>query len=263
MRRPQGNRPSARRAEGGQSSDAWNDRPVYWATLNYIRWWWATDGLRLGAIRRSRGFTPKVLRSMAVEYNVNRGIVSAKAEIDDAANGLCKLVNASSRKWPISLTDRADFCVNLLNRAINQQWVHGHQISLITKLMWFLRPIGWTPFDRFAASGLGIKPSAEPCRRMTQFYAALEGLSFQPLMKEMQAVVNGTQLNGLPATRIVDRLLMVRGGLASEAELIAASKEFLSLLPSHTRKTVEGVGSKLQKTFGWEPLLMPDFGKTA
>ncbi|MFN7306686.1 MAG: hypothetical protein ACK5TQ_08905, partial [Acetobacteraceae bacterium] len=60
------------------SRGAWDDAQLYWATLGYLRWWWATDGPRLDVVRSVGGMTVSMLRSIALEYNVSRLILGAK-----------------------------------------------------------------------------------------------------------------------------------------------------------------------------------------
>jgi hypothetical protein len=87
---------------------------------------------------------------------------------------------------------------------------------------------------------------------MRKFYAFLHEQEFIPLVRGMQRLVDKTSLKGLPAGRIVDTLLMTRGGLRDDT---APASEFLKLPPRDIRLTVQQLGTELQDAFGKERLL--------
>ena len=248
---------------------AWQDAEVFWSTIAYLRCWWATDGINVKAIQRAGAMTPELLREIAKEYKVNRGIPRADVvdigdddnDCDDddyhrdpVARDLAALLNRDRGDWPVGLVERADRCCRILRIAQASKLFYRDQISAVTKFMWFLKPEGWTMFDRYAANGLGVDSRLPALQRMQAFYGALAERGFEEVCARMQKRIDDSAFKGLPAGRILDTLLMARGDRGGDAETVARLKDFLSLLPLDTGGQLVNLAWALQRQFGNEVL---------
>jgi len=89
---------------------------------------------------------------------------------------------------------------------------------------------------------------------MPAFYAWLDTTRFADVVPEMQALIDGSSMPGLPATRILDTLLMARGGRRlPEVE----AQGFLACLPEQARGDVTDLAGRLQHQFGEAVLPTP------
>jgi len=251
----------------------WDEAQLYWATLGYLRWWWATDGARLEVVRSAGKISVPMLRSIALEYNVTRLILGAKkSEVvreagdglgdDPSAACLCTILNAARASWPGTLPERAKACLDIVDKAKRQGVAKKDLASATTKFMWFLQPSDWTVFDRFAKDGLSFKAPTKARDQMLAFYDTLEARGFVPLAREMQQQIDSSAFRGLPATRILDTLLMARGGRGNDDASTAMLCGFLSVLPEATREAAIVLATTLQRDFGHD-VLKPDDRKTA
>ena len=239
---------------------AWQQRPLYWSTIAYLRAWWATDGVRLAVIRK-HGMWPEMLRSLGAEYNVNRSIVrtdKAKGIEDTSAKAICDILHRAGDRWPAELLDRAQACEGI---AFQMRSYTGETeknlVSAATKFMWFLKPDGWTVFDSFAAAGMGVKAHLPRLEQLRNFYAQLNAAGFGPLAVEMEVIIRRSTLSGLPAARILDTLLMARGGRSGDAGAVERLEAFLNLLPAASRSPLETLATSLHERFGVHELASP------
>lgn len=265
---------------------SWTEAPLYWSTIRYLRAWWATDGVNVQRVA-DEGMTTPLLRSIAKEYNVNRGIAAAKNSkvalhvhgdlgTDPSAALLCKLVNEAVHNWPDGLLARAQACRDVMDKAADHQvgvpiWrkpLPDGQLSnelpalkdlasAITKLVWFLRPHGWTIFDDLAATGLGI-PDQQRRARMTAFYDRLHDLRFEALVAAMAQEIEARGFTPILAPRILDTVLMARSEANGPKAQIANEVAFLSLLPPALAASVTDLASYLHGQFHTHPLIAYD-----
>lgn len=240
---------------------AWRERPLYWSTIGYVRAWWATDGVRL-AIIGEHGMQPDMLRSLGAEYNVNRSITrpdKTKGAEDANAKAVCAILHAARSRWPADLLGRAEVCEDI---AAQMRPFTGETeknlVSAATKFMWFLEPDGWTVFDRFAAGGMRVGGHLSRVEQLHTFYARLNDTKFDALVADMQAAMKCSLLPDLPSARILDTLLMARGGRGGDAGSMERLDAFLALLPATTRNPLEALAQDLQDRFGGHPLASPD-----
>jgi hypothetical protein len=82
--------------------------------------------------------------------------------------------------------------------------------------------------------------------------------AFGGLFAGMQAVMKRGLLPRLPSARILDTLLMARGGRGGNAGAIERLNAFLALLPATTRNPLEALAQDLQTRFGGHRLASPD-----
>lgn len=240
---------------------AWRERPLYWSTIGYVRAWWATDGVRLAIIRK-HGMQPDMLRSLGAEYNVNRSITrhdKTKGAEDANAKAVCDILHAARSRWPADLLGRAKVCedISAQMRPFTGE-TEKNLVSAATKFMWFLEPDGWTVFDRFAAGGMRVAGHLPRLEQLRSFYTRLHEAEFGGLVADMQTVMKRSLLPDLPSARILDTLLMARGGRGGDAGSIDRLNAFLALLPATTRNPLEALAQDLQTRFGGHPLANPD-----
>jgi hypothetical protein len=232
---------------------AWADRQVYWATLAYARWWLAVDGPFLGAVAADGGFTEPLLRRVAVRYNVNRGLLQPEDQQegeDVSATGMIGLLREAAAAWPASLQERADLCIEKAEAAQSVGWTDKLQVSGVSKFIWFLKPERWTLFDRFAAKGMGVPAHWNRRRQFEAFYKALDKGEFNEVVARIEPVVAASALPSLPASRIIDSMLMARGARGSAAHEVEESRAFLALLPSAFRDDLHRLATQLQDEIG-------------
>ena len=217
------------------SGKTWSEQEVFWVTIGYLRAWWATDGPRLALIRQQGGMTARMLRNLGNEYKVNRSFVKKdvggivqrdrdRFKDDPAAEIMCELLARACASWNDDLTERAETCAAIARDAAERgitklsrnQQTRDLPVSAVTKFMWFLRPDGWTVYDRFARDGLEQPTVQAAIDDMLAFYKTLKDLDFVELVGGMNAVIGKSPFKGLPAERILDTLLMARGGRGAD-----------------------------------------------
>jgi hypothetical protein len=265
---------------------SWAEAPLYWATIEYHRFWLSVDRPRLTVLSKADGqMTPVLLRDIAREYKVSRNLKGQdkknKSEDDTAANEICNILNAAQLSFTDSLSERLarakDIIGNIRPYTAKASSKKKTQVtesneesateesktvdaaSAATKFIWFMNPEGWTIFDQYAATGIGIpKNGRSALKRMDEFYTALEYEGFPRLVSDMRAFINkqAPMLKAMPAARILDTLFMARGerGAASEHG-IELTKAYLGGLPQPLRQQLSDLANGLQKQFGPRPLV--------
>jgi len=225
--------------------------PAWWAVIEHHRTWLAADGCYRREIEAS-GLTPELARHIAREYRVAR-TVGAVAAGDSGIGALVEAINASA--WPNTLEDRANLCVDLAckhrkkSKEFGQSQKYHSPISAVTKLMWFLRPDGWTMFDRFARMGL-IGHQNEPL----EFYRKLASIDFTPLCDQLHEMCRREGFPDLYGERIVDKCLMFLGA-GDSSDFVRTSnminRHYLGLLPHEAaerlRRLADTVGALLEQ----------------
>jgi hypothetical protein len=206
------------------------------------------------------GLTPERLRSIGIEYRVNR-MVRHTGQGGDRAGDLCRMLQEACARWPDDLCGRAQVCAEIADQAFRMEVSSGRLASASTKFMWFLRPDRWTVCDRLARRGLGLPPQDDTIAGMQRFYDTLGRRHFLDLTADMNATIVASPLRGLPAERILDSLLLARGRLAEgapPAEIVTVDRGFLRLLPEPTRTSLQRLATALQRQVGNAGLLSTD-----
>jgi hypothetical protein len=126
-------------------------------------------------------------------------------------------------------------------------------VSELTCQAWRERPLYWSTIGHvrvwWATDGVRLAI----IRRHGMHEAEFGGL-----FAGMQAVMKRGLLPRLPSARILDTLLMARGGRGGDAGAIERLNAFLALLPATTRNPLEALAQDLQTRFGGHPLASPD-----
>ncbi|MEZ5710098.1 MAG: hypothetical protein R3E02_12005 [Blastomonas sp.] len=199
---------------------------AYYATLEHAQWILGMDGQYLDQIGKCRNL--QAASRMMRDYNVARTIWGK--------NGLRNLAQAVFDKlehetWPDNLMARARWCASIAEDHSGQQSTKGNRkqgapYSAVTKLCWFLHPVGWTMYDRFARLGLTGLKGANGTERFTSFYDALDRTGFSDKLACINEVIE-EELgpNALYAERIIDKFLMMRGKIWSLSDDEARADE--------------------------------------
>lgn len=224
--------------------------PAWWAVIEHHRTWVAADGCYRREIEAS-GLTPELARHIAREYRVARTIGAVDAD-GSGIEALVEAINAS--EWSDTLEDRADHCIKIAeihrekSKELGQGQKYHSPISAVTKLMWFLRPEGWTMFDRFARMGL-IGHQNEPL----EFYRKLASIGFTPLCDQLHEMCSQEGFPDLYGERIVDKCLMFLGA-GDSSDFVRTSnminRHYLDLLPQEAaerlRRLADTAGALLE-----------------
>ncbi len=163
---------------------------------------------------------------------------------------LCDLLNEAAKHWPRNFLERSDKCACIASAAEQKGCFRNFQGSAVSKLMWFLRPNDWTMFDNLAANGLGIQRNASSKARMDKFYKALDEKKLPTLWRGMQRIIESGYLKGMPASRIIDNLLMNKGRGEVDKSRLYLAKFWMSLLSSAQAHEIHHAALELQDKFG-------------
>ena len=217
---------------------------AYWAVIEHHRWWLASDGCHWRQIREDKRLSLSVAKRIAREYSVARNIGQIADDHGHGTSGLNSLVQKiNDADWPDGLVARAKVCVKIAEDHIRQCKALGNAdryhrpFSGVTKLTWFLRPEGWTMFDRYARIGL-MDRRDDPM----SFYEVLASQHFDKRANEITELCrqSGFELWG---ERIIDKLLLFRGSLTDAADkglsdaesyyaaAVALNRQYLQLIP--------------------------------
>ncbi len=189
-------------------------------------WWYKTfDEIEL--LRLNNGpMTADAARRIAKIYSVARNIPQNPPDLNVANySQVAAALNALSNAWPNTLVGRAEAC----DAAAGALQFPAIPRSAFSKLMWFLKPEGWTLFDSYAARGAGIGgiPGAVS---FVQFYTRLQGAQFGQMAANFWNTLASHQLPPSLAERIVDWALMQAGGRRNPCDGPAWTNAFLQTL---------------------------------
>ena len=230
--------------------------PIYWAVLGYARWWLNIDaGLRQLVGDAGGKLTEGSLAAIALQYNVARGLPGKDRPTEALA--VLDVLNRSAVNWPTSISGRAQRCSEIVEKLQVEKLTDKNHVSGVTKYMWFLHPVGWTVFDRFAADGMGIPSGMTTLDRMKKFYAALDAAGFETAERQLQSLIDKSDWKSLPAGRVLDTLLMRRSsesGMREGANSKAAINGFLLALPPDAAKSLHDLATTAQQELGQDPL---------
>lgn len=229
-----------------------NKDAVYWALVGYARWWLNIDAGLCRLISDADGkLTEASLAAIALQYNVARGLPGKERPTETRA--LLDALNRSAADWPPTLIGRAHYCGKIARALQVEKLTHNHHVSGVTKYMWFLRPAGWTVFDRFAADGMDVRAGLTALDRMQSFYAALDAAGFGIAERQLQSLIGKSAWKSLPAGRILDTFLMRRSrepGMREGANSTVAITGFLQALPDDAARSLHDLAMAAQKELG-------------
>lgn len=229
-------------------------------------------------MEKAKTFTPASVRRIGSAYKANRGLLGEKSEVgkkakeessyvpaarvgDFHADGLASLLNARIADWRNAKTirQRADVCLAIANKALVQSHTNRIQISIVSKLMWFVEPAGWTVFDQFAVKGaICHRPLAEERKHQTasigrrgsddntafvkanRFYDRLGRIAFVENSSRGNEIIRSQGWGKMPMERIYDQELWLKGLTKARREVeVQAYRHFLGCLPTSARSSLD------------------------
>jgi hypothetical protein len=272
----------------------WKDAELYWSLIKYTRAWWATDGARLDVLRAYQGLNTHLIRSITDEYNVVRSLpggydildensgdeskikekVKFTEEHDPVAEKIRAVIAEHLVKWGGDLNTKAEICITICNqlREIDVAPPNGvfpfrnNALSATSKLVWFLRPAKWTMYDRFACTGLFGKDKTTNEENFRAFYSELQRLNFLEYEEKLELSCKDTIFEGVPASRILDTLLMERAPEKAEISGAAYGRRMmymrgsLNTLPASVSADLKAAATQIHDAVYKENMLRIDTG---
>ena len=222
---------------------------LYQATVEHFRNSFGLDGherLRL----QQEPLDGVAVRRIAKEYKFIQWIPRDKGQHADVnADGVAQIVNQALPNWPQGLDARSAFCAARANQALGAKYTVNPLMSGMTKLLWFVRPDGWTIYDRFAATGLGLG-NADAITKATHFYDNLNRRGFDEFAAEINGTLTQHGFDTLFGERIIDKLLMLAGGAGQGVQpFIEGIEMFPEFVPEAFRESVQSVCQEVAETF--------------
>ncbi|NEJ02802.1 hypothetical protein [Rhizobium ruizarguesonis] len=239
-----------------------NSLPVL-ATIRYW-WWWASHDLAyLRRIRQTGAIDAQLVRLIARDYGIARGIRKEKNDPDgeittERATRIAEAINRRHHDFSICevMTDRLKLCLDIVTELNgshdeSERLTHNDFVSGVTKLSWFIAPHRWTMFDRLAAEALGIKAGTAR-KKAAKFYERLTKAEFVGLAKEMNAALehNGLAAEHFHAERIVDQYLWLSASnLVGRSLIIDKVSAFLDAIGSEQSRRLLKMGKMIESGF--------------
>ncbi len=183
--------------------------PGFWAAIDHCRTWKAFDGPVLDRVMRDGGLTDYTAAAIAIEYNLMNSLPwrGGFARFDRIA----AIVNEAAA--PVAddapMAGKRDAVVSLAQRLQREFSLPTCPYSASSKLFWFVRPSGWTMFDKHAFNGL-FDRSRGRGKDVPAFYDYLIEADFPGLSARVtaQGASRGVKLRG---DQVLDKFLMFRG----------------------------------------------------
>ena len=261
----------ARQTSLGAINMTERERISYWATIELYRTWLLEDGPFLARLKNASSEERlKILHEIAISYSVRRTIPAApeNAETKNKHSNLEVLVKAiddSVTRWPSDFLGRAEECRNAARNAAKnfdrakpvkfdaENPGKGAPHSAVTKLVWFLKPDGWTVYDRLASSAVLPDQISRAHERQEKFYKQIEHdfAIYEAIAKPILARFEPR----LHAGRLVDKFLVLRGDDAKRIEWEQRNQIFLQLIPSAVRDPLISTASEIAA--GWPDCAFP------
>ena len=253
----------------------------YWATIELYRTWLLEDGPFLARLENaSPEERLKILHEIAISYSVRRTIPAApdNDETNNKYANLEVLVEAIEQiiaDWPPNFLQRAKKCREAArSAAANFARVKpakydadnsgkGAPHSAVTKLVWFLKPDGWTMFDSLASRAVLPNSISGAGERQKHFYNTIDK-DFAVYEAKAKPILAGfeARLHAGPgfrprlyAGRLVDKFLVLRGDDAKRTQWEQRNRIFLDLLPDAVRDPLVSTASEIAA--GWPDYAFP------
>ncbi|MEO9900515.1 MAG: hypothetical protein ABJF28_06935 [Nisaea sp.] len=137
-----------------------------------------------------------------------------------------------------------------------QGWSREREFSAISKFMWFLRPKGWTPFDTYSSTSLGVGTThGDPPIRFADFYAKLHRRNFSGVSVAIQSALNNAGFSYLYGERVIDKALLLAGapGTRWRSNIIRKGRSFLRSLPRNAAIDLQALARRIAVSFDHDP----------
>ena len=182
------------------------EEEMFVALCEGLRWWFAFDGPQTALIARQDGrMTGDDVRRIAIQYNFMRNLPSNPALLTQIGAKMHSLANTEAS----TLDERAGEVETIVEELFKLCGTRFRLASGTTKLLWFMSPPRWTPYDRLAAKAVCARFSG--VRRMRDYYRRLDQIGFLQASSEIDQLLSGTVFDRVGGNRILDKLLMMGG----------------------------------------------------
>ena len=172
-------------------------RELSFAVKEAIRGWVAFDGMQRQWIEQNEAerLSVETIRRIAIEYGFARNIPGGDNR-DHAVELVADHLQRFHGEQAQTLNERAECVQTAVERLRCAHKCLGYRaphrlVSGMTKLVWFVAPASWTPYDDLAATGLDIRKS-DTMKRMRAFYRKLDERGFVQMAADIQTQLNGT-----------------------------------------------------------------------
>jgi hypothetical protein len=159
-------------------------------------------------------------------------------------------LNTAVEEWPDDLKCRADRCLKV-SEALS---LPKKPLSAVTKLVWFLRPEGWTVYDSYAWRGLSCGGNKGE-ERLREFYCKLHKKKFSHAAARIDGILSDTVWANIAGTRVLDVLMMLNGGLSVTLSDPNARQGFVDALPSGSGRALQDVARRIQEEMADDPFI--------
>lgn len=279
----------------GQVGCTASDKPEKLAFMDAWRWWLTCDHAFWSEAQNQRCVDVAFVRAVGQLYRVNRNIRVATLDhptkiftkgkregqakqvrdpADPHALAFSIMINGLKYKEDANLSQRGKALAKALVE--HRSAIAGTPASAASKVNWFLRPEGWTMFDRFVSIAvLGSHQSS--VAGMEQFFDALDRRNFAKKLAEVRQAIS-SPFPKILAERVIDKYLFLMGLRYSQRMLIEEDADeegegtndrmslvllngFVSALPSPLVDQVRQQAEKLAQTVCLSSLVHPDVAK--
>lgn len=214
------------------------ENDLFIALCEALRWWISFDAAQLRIIRdKGNQLTGEDVRRIAIQYNFVRNI----RKTDENCARIAEEFN-NHHLGQSELYARALQIINIIHLLTS---FNGNirLVSGATKIAWFVSPEGWTPFDRLTSAAVEVR-NTDTQVRMENYYRALEQSNFLEAAKNISQAI-GERLASLPGTKVLDKLLMLRGDKLWTSRLRPLTIAFADTLPCVLKSQLIDIGNAI------------------
>jgi hypothetical protein len=207
-----------------------------------LRWWLTFDGPQTTLIKRNNGrMTGADVKRIAREYGFARNMSGDGKKLEEVAKRINRFSNG---EWA-SLMDRLDAIEDAIVAIKEIENVRFRLVSGTTKLCWFVAPKNWTPFDSFAAAGVGIGVGGDQLGRMKRYYQTIHDRGFLECARSVENHLSGTFAEDVGGERILDKFLMMLGDESWGNATREFSETYVETFPSDLREAARDLASAI------------------
>lgn len=132
-------------------------------------------------------------------------------------------------------------------------------VSAVTKVQWFIRPRGWTMYDKQASDAV-LGPGNQPATvRMLAFYRSLHDRGWEKLLRKIRKILRMNGFDPLLAERTVDKFLWLTP-VDPGAEQQARHTAFLQALPAELVERINCTSAQIKIILDQSAIRHPDWG---
>lgn len=209
------------------------------ATIERARWWLNVDAPLLRKIEHDGELTSETVLEIATIYKVRRNL-GPKECLKEVASYLSEV----TKNWPDALLRRASICIESAASLKKQHDLHHTPYSAVTKLAWFLRPSGWTVYDRYAwESACGDGTTGH--QKIQGFYDNLERQGFSQAAIQIESILQNTEWSGLSGARVLDAFMMLKGNFPFMLRDKIARQGFIDALPGNSGTSLSRLADQI------------------